>query len=335
MASTLDGDRDRALAVAPDVPYFSENYMLATYDPRADLGMWLHLGTWPQDFELWEDLALIALPGDEGLLWTRAYLRTPVERRPAGPNLRFECLEPFRRWRVTFDGVCVRTPYDEMLSGLARDRAHERVTFELDAECVTPIWDAHASATSGRGGGSMAEQVWASEHYQQLLRITGQVQLEDRTIDVDTTGVRDHSRGPRGAGMERWGGHTLIHVLFPSGRAVAVQRMWSPDGDVTLDTAYVLVDGQIRYCDVLELPQLETIQLSGDKLRLVLRSEAGEHRFEGEMMKTTFSTPFGGLCVGADTSGPIGVFGFGHARWTWEDEDGYGLTERSNRLPAS
>jgi hypothetical protein len=333
----LDPARDRAMEQAPPgIEAFGENYLIVTYEPAADLGLWLHLGTWPEDFGIWEDLVLMALPGDGGLIWTRGYHRTAKELRPAGPNLRFECVEPFRHWRITFDGVCTRTPYADMLSGLVRDGRREKVAFEFDAECVTPVWDAHESATSGRGGGSMKEQVWASEHYQQLLKITGRVQLRDGTYELDTTGVRDHSRGQRGqeGGMDRWGGHTLIHVLFPSGRAVAIQRMWMPDGTVTLDTAYVLVDGKMHYADVHELPQLEAIQVGGEKMQLVLESDMGEHRLDGEMMKTTFTTPLGrGLSVGADVDGPYGVFGLGHARWTWGDEDGHGLTERSNRLP--
>jgi hypothetical protein len=335
--SHLDPARDRALAEPrPGVEAYGENYLMVSYEPTADMGLWLHLGTWPEDFGLWEDIVLMALPGDEGLIWTRGYHRTPRELRPAGPNLRFECIEPFRHWRISFDGVCTRTPYDEMLSGLVPEGPREKVAFELDARCVTPIWDAHDSATSGRGGGSMEDQVWASEHYQQLLKITGRVDLRGGSYEFDTTGVRDHSRGQRGqsGGMDRWGGHTLIHVLFGSGRAVGVQRMWMPDGTVTLDTAYVLVDGRIYHADVLELPQLDAVRLRGDKLRLVLQSDLGEHHFDGEMLHTTYTTPLGlGLSVGADVDGPYGVFGFGHARWSWEGEEAYGLTERSNRLP--
>jgi len=48
--------------------------------------------------------ALVALPDDEGVLSMWAYHRTDPARRPAGANLRFECLEPFRRWHVTFAG---------------------------------------------------------------------------------------------------------------------------------------------------------------------------------------------------------------------------------------
>lgn len=182
----------------------------------------------------------------------------------------------------------------------------------------------------------MTEQVWASEHYQQLLQVSGQVQLRGASYEVRTTGVRDHSRGQRGqeGGMDLWGGHTLIHVLFPSGRGVGVQQMWTPEGKVTLDTAYVLVDGSMHYADVHELPRLEAVALRGEQMQLVLESDLGEHRLEGEMLKTVYTTPLGkGLSVGADTAAPYGVFGLGHARWSWDGEEGFGLTERSNRLP--
>jgi len=339
IATGLDPARDRPLVQPPaGIKAFGENYLMVTYDPQVDVGLWLHLGTWPEDFAMWEDVILLALPGEEGLLWARGYQRSLPELRPNGPNLRFECLEPFRHWRISFDGVCTRTPYETMLAGLVPDGQREKVVLQLDVTCVTPVWDAHESATSGRGGGSMAEQVWASEHYQQLLRVSGRVELRDGIYELRSSGVRDHSRGQRGheGGMDRWGGHTLIHVLFPSGRGVGVQRMWTPLGDVTLDTAYVLIDGAIHFADVHQLPQLESVQLRGERMQLVLESDLGVHTLEGEMLKTVFTTPLGkGLSVGADTSAPYGVFGLGHARWTWDGEEAYGLTERSNRLEAA
>lgn len=338
LGAGLDPALDRALSQPPaSVEAYGENYLMVAYEPEADLGLWLHLGTWPEDFGLWEDISLLALPGDDGLLWARGYHRSAVELRPCGPNLRFACVDPFRHWRITFDGVCIRTPYQAMLHGLAPDGPREKVLFDLDIECVTPVWDAHQSVASGRGGGSMSEQVWASEHYQQLFRVSGQVQLRDRSYEVHTTGVRDHSRGQRGheGGMDRWGGHTLIHVLFPSGRAVGVQQMWTPEGEVTLDTAYVLVDGSMHYADVHELPRLAAVALAGEQMQLELESDLGVHRLDGEMLKTMYTTPLGkGLSVGADVTAPYGVFGLGHARWNWDGEHGYGLTERSNRLGA-
>src|SRR3954447_5009242 len=163
-----DGRREACLLEAPaDLPMFAENFMLSAFDPVADIGMWLHLGTWPEDFGLWEDFALINLPHD--VLWMSAYHRRRPVDGPAGSNLAFRCIEPFRRWKITFDGIVTRTPRGEMLQGRLRDGQRERLTFDIDVENVTPIWDAQSSAASERGSGSMEEQVWAKEHYQQLF----------------------------------------------------------------------------------------------------------------------------------------------------------------------
>src|SRR5437660_10600778 len=134
----LDVSRERCLVEPPpDTPMYAENFMLSAYDPAADVGMWLHLGTWPEDFGLWEDFLVVNLPDD--VLWMSAYHRTEPERRPAGSNLAFRCVEPFRRWRVTFDGVVSRSRREEQLEGRLRNGRQEPMTFELEAECVTPI----------------------------------------------------------------------------------------------------------------------------------------------------------------------------------------------------
>jgi hypothetical protein len=325
-----DPSREYALAESPNIPNFAENYMLSAFDPRADLGMWLHLGTWPEDFGIWEDFAAINLPDD--ILWMYAYRRTPKERRPAGSNLSFECIEPFERWRVRFDGLVSRSPREEMLAGRLRNGALERMQFDFDLTCVTPIWDAKASAASQHGTGDMREQVWAVDHYQQLYEIRGSIELDrEGTVEIDTTGVRDHSRGPRGGHMDKWGGHTLIHVLYPSGKAFALQTMWLPDGSVSLDTAYVLVDGKIAYAGGIRVPRLEKVNLGGDEMELLLRSDLGEHRLHGTVIRNSYFTPQRlGMAFGADPEGPFGIFAMGHARWEWDGEIAYGLTERSN-----
>src|SRR5947207_1274359 len=199
---------------------FAENFMLAVYDSEHDLGLWLHLGTCPDDFGLWEDQVLIAMPGVEGFLWSTSYSRTPAARRPAGANLAFRCVEPFRRWQVSADGVGVQSPWEEALTGRVRDGGKVLYQIELDTEAVAPAWDNHASAKAGPGRGSMEDQAWAKEHYQQLFRVRGRVTIGGRAIDVDAFGVRDHSRGQRGHGYHKFGGHNLWTASFPKiGRA--------------------------------------------------------------------------------------------------------------------
>lgn len=328
----LDLNREGTVETPPSLFRYAENFMFAMYDPQVDVAMWLHLGTCPDDFGIWEDQVLLALPGDEGLLWMCSYHRTPPEQRPGGGSFRARCLEPFQRWQLMFDGVGVVSPYEEMLSGRVRDGRRQLCKFKLDLQSVAPAWDNHVSAKGGDKRGTMAEQAWASEHYQQLYRARGQIKLGDRTIPFDTTGVRDHSRGQRGHAPDKFGGHNLWSAAYDSGKAFGMQRMWLPDGTVTLNVAFVYIDGQFHQADVIDQPTfLDTVRLKGEPVSLVLRSPAGEHELKGETVKTLFATfdrPWG-YPFGADLSWGYGIFAPGFARWTWDGETAYGLTERS------
>jgi hypothetical protein len=296
--------------------------------------MWLHLGTCPDDSGIWEDQVLIALPGDQGLLWMYSYHRTPPQLRPAGGSFSFQIIEPFRRGRLHFDGVGVRSPYAEMLTGRVRDGRKELFAFDIEIEAVAPVWDNHASSAdkSGKDRGDMKAQVWASEHYQQLYRARGTLKLEGKTLDIDTTGVRDHSRGQRGHASNKFGGHNLWTAAFPSGNAFGMQRMWLPDGTRTLNVAFVYIDGEFHHADVLDQPAyLNALTLKDDELSLVLGSPLGEHHLRGRTLKTILASlnhPWG-YSFGADPNPERGIFAPSFSRWEWNGEVSYGLTERS------
>jgi hypothetical protein len=342
LANGVDPAREYALRTEPpaDKFRFAENFMLAVYDPVIDLGMWLHLGTCPDDFALWEEQVLMTLPGDGGFLWTRASSRPSPDQRPSGPNMQWDVIEPFAKMHVAFDGIGIRTPYADMMAGRVRDAKQELFAIDLQVKAIAPAWDNHVSAAAGGARGSMTEQSWASEHYQQTLRATGTVRIDGKTLTFDGTGVRDHSRGQRGHKPWGFGGHNLWSAPFASGKAFGMQRMWTPDFQGTLNVGFIYLDGQFHHTDLITRPAyLEHIALSGDPLELVMRSPLGEHRITGVLKKTIFCT-FGdpwGYHFGADLSEPRGLFVPGFAEFTWDGETSYGLAERSGpvgKLPA-
>lgn len=335
LSSGLPDDREKALVVPPDLYRFAENFMFTGYDPELDIALWLHLGTTPDDFGLWEDQVCIALPGREGILWSTAYGRPAADKRPGGANFSATCLEPFRRWRLVSEGRASISPVDEMMTGRVRDAEKELYAFDLEVECMTPAWDAHHNAHGGGGEGSMEEQVWASWHYQQLYRITGTLRWRDREVQFDGTGVRDHSRGQRGHAYNRYGGHNLYSVLFPSGRGFGLLEMWNPEGQTTLSVAYTVEDGVIAYGRVVEGPRFTEILPEGEQLAFTVETEGGGRlSLRGEIVKvmlTTQVSPYG-LAWGADPAYGRGIYAPSIGRWEWDGEVGYGLTERSNRF---
>lgn len=334
LSNGLDLQREFALAEAPAVFRYAENFMVALCDPAADIGLWLHLGTCPDDFTLWEDQVFLTLPGAEGVMWMTSYGRPPVAQRPAGPTLQFHCEQPFQRWQFVFDGMLVHASNAEMLSGRVRDGCKQRVRFRLDSQALVPAWDNHLTAAAGdkTRRGSMQEQAWASEHYQQLFRVEGDLHIGERHFAIDTTGVRDHSRGQRGHASHKWGGHNLWTAVFPSGKAFGMQRMWSPQQQLNLNVGFVYINGEFHFADVISEPAwLDQPTCGGDALTLVLRSPLGEHRIHGVTTHTFWANleaPYG-LSVGRDPAAGFGTFAPGFAHWHWDGESSCSFAERS------
>jgi hypothetical protein len=319
LSSGLDPNSERTVRACPDVPAWTENLLFTPYDPVNDIGMWLHLGTVADMWEMWEDRVVIALPEDQGVLSMWAYHRTVAERQPAGANLEFRCEQPFQKWRITFDGFCLRSTYEQMRTGLLADGPKTHVRLDLEVECVTPVWDA---ATAG---GGMAEQSWAREHYEQLTRVTGQLVVDGVTTDVNGAGWRDHSRGPRGADtLKDWGGHVITGGVLPSGRAFGMCRYWARDGHTTLEGAYVVTDGVLRQVDIASGPPPAVLARDGERYSFALD---GADPIDGVVRSSLWLSMADGLPYGVVD--PVRAYAVSWAEVQWNGETGYAYLERS------
>jgi hypothetical protein len=333
LANGMEASREQALTAVPELWRYAENFLFTGYDPELDMGLWFHLGSTPDDSNLWEDQIYITLPHGQGILWSMGYAMTPTDQRPAGPQFKAACIEPFKRWKLTGYGRAVISPVEEQFSGRLRDGSKEVYSFDLDVECVTPAWDVHGSAA--RHGERFEEQAWASWHYEQLYRITGTVRWRDQEVQFRGTGWRDHSRGQRGHAYEKYGGHNLFSALFPSGKAFGLMEMWNPEGQVNLSVGYIFDGRQMHYGKVLQAVRLTEILPAGEPLSFTLQLEDGrEPTFHGEIVNVMLSTqtsPYG-MAWGADTGYGRGIYAPSTGRWDWDGKCGYGLSERSNRF---
>lgn len=331
---TWAADADLVLTAPPDVPGWSENLLFAPYDASTGIGMWLHLGTVPGDWQTWEDRVLIAMPQEQGALTLWSYHRTDPSRRPAGANQTFRCLEPFRSWEVEVDGYFLRAPYEKMRTGLVKDGTKLPVSVRLAFDCVGPVWDAAAAAVEETGRGSMAEQSWANEHYQQLYRATGSITVDGVELPFNGTGWRDHSRGPRGVGHGAdFGGHAIVGCLLESGRGFGLHRYWSPDGSVTLEGGYLVDGSALTPAQVVEVPRLGHLQWSGEKVRIGLTSSAGDVAVTATTASTLWMTMGPSMPYGARPGWPGPTYAVGWARCEWDGEPATVYLERSDPLP--
>lgn len=334
MSSGLPDERDFIVTACPDVPKWSENLLFTLYDPDTGVAMWLHLGTVPDKWTMWEDRVLVMLPGHDGALSLRAYHHTAPERRPAGPGLDFSQVTPWRRWHVSFDGFGLHTPESDMLAGVSRDGPVKPFTADLDVELLTPAWDARTAASLESGAGDMDNHGWASEHYEQLVRATGTVTLPSGdTIPFAGYGWRDHSRGARDhSTLVDWGGHVIIGCPYPSGKGWGFSRYYSSDGQITLEGGYVFVDGKFEHARVVTAPRLTELRYGGEVLPVELEWSGGVLDVELHCDRTLWTSMQRSLAVGKDLDGLGLMYVINHGRCDWDGETGYFYCERSDRL---
>ncbi|MGE0384186.1 MAG: 6-phosphofructokinase [Gammaproteobacteria bacterium] len=333
LSSGLAPGKEAVVAVEPTEPYWTENLLFALYDPKADIGFWLHLGSMPNDWGMWEDRVLGCLP-TEGTLTMWAYHRPQQAMKPAGANLSFRCIEPFRRWRVDFDGYAQYVSDIAMQAGMAPDGLRRRLVIELDIDCATPVWDAHAAATSALGKGGMHSQNWAKEHYEQLYRARGRVLVDGEEIPFDGTGWRDHSRGPRGGPSgDPWGGHVIAGCLYPSGKAWIFSRYWKPDGTINLEGGCVVDgEGRFHFAEVVTAPRLSRLRMSGERLPIGLRWPGGALNLEMTTRRSILTSFQKKLAVGTDLEGPGLMYVLNFGPCEWDGEIGQVYIERSEAL---
>lgn len=241
--------------------------------------------------------------------------------RNAGP-LRFTCVEPFRRWSLEFEGTAMLTTTQAEMHGI-QDAAPAPLAFRLEAEMAAPPWlmggmNPEAAHKMLEGD---ASALMGGVRYEQLCRVRGSITYNGTTHAVDATGMRVRRQGVRNMGAAL--GHCQHSALFPSGRAFgAIVMAPGPEGPEAFNEAFLLLeDGRKVAARIAAAPWMRRLYSTGDDASLVLESELGEVRIEGEILLSMFDHHKFEM---ADTS----VLHQGTARYVWDGEEAIGLIER-------
>lgn len=236
--------------VRSDVPHWSETMYFHVWDPTQNVGVFIHVGRWPTDLDLWWAQVIALLPDGE-LLVDRSWGRASDDRGPATGNLRVECVEPQQRWRLHFDGAGEPTQLAQMAKGPVGSGRARAFRFELDLDAVAPVWDMHAAL--GISGLS-----WAAAHHVQGFRAAGRLTSEGRSWEIAGVAHRDHSSGPRH--FAAFGGLHFFTVVFPeTGRVLNGLVNWKRDGAVDHRVYTEQQDGRCEVGDKVQVTGLDDL----------------------------------------------------------------------------
>jgi len=241
--------------------------------------------------------------------------------RSAGP-LRIECIEPFRRWTMQFDGLAMQSTTEAERAG-ERVREPAALAFHFEAEMAAPPWlmggMTEAAARQMKAGDGSA--LMGGMRYEQLCRVRGTVTLDGEQHDIEGTGMRVRRQGVRHMGAAL--GHCQQSALFPSGKAFgAIVMARGAEGPEAFNEAFVMTaDGRKAAARVVRAPWMTSLAAGQNDAGLVLDSEIGTVRIAGEGLLAMFDHHDFEM---ADTS----ILHQGTARYVWDGEETIGLIER-------
>jgi prepilin-type processing-associated H-X9-DG protein len=237
----------------------------------------------------------------------------------------FQCLEPFRRWSLTFDGPAVDGHVSQQIHRTLDPNRRTHVRLEVEMVMAAPAWVQQTSqeelAAMQKTEAAEAGFMGIGYRFEQLFRARGTFSVDGRTHDFKGTGLRIHRQSQRPLAGFR--GHCWQSALFPDGRAFGyITYPPRDDGSPSYNEGYIFQDGRMYPARVSQAPWLRRIVGHGDDVSLELMSELGRTRIAGLTALSTFR-------VGNPDIGGLNLQQ-GGALYSWDGQSAYGMIERSS-----
>ncbi|WP_007508420.1 hypothetical protein [Pseudofrankia saprophytica] len=240
-------------------------------------------------------------------------------------GLAFEVIEPYRRWRMTYDGPAIETTSQALVEG-RQDGPTVDLRVEVETTMAVPPWEQgslRADAAEQLKNTSDGDMMGHGPRIEQLFTATGVVEVPGEEKTFTGSGLRIKRQGVRH--LEEFRGHTWQSAVFPSGRGFGyITYPPHPDGREVFNEGFLyLGEGKLIPARVVEAPWLRRLVPSGDPVPVVFESELGITRIEGVTVNTTHDT------VHRPELPNFPVLFQGECRYSWDGEETYGMLERS------
>lgn len=338
----IDPAREFVFAARPDNPEMRDSVSFWVFDDRGEVGL-PRIGI-EAVASSWEAHSVqVNVAFADGRVYR---LRDDAPSRPvegadgrptvlgAGP-LAFECVAPFDVWRMTFDGQAVQTTSADLAAG-RKDGPLVGLRFEVEAKMAVPPWvqGAMQPAAGEQLKTTLVGDLMGGARYEQLFEATGTVAAAGRHHDFSGSGLRIRRQGVRR--LEGFWGHCWQSALFGSGRAFGyIAYPPRPDGQPNYNEGYLyLGEGGLVPARVVEAPWLRRLRAHGEDVSVVLETDRGTVRIEGETVVSTHDItdpseiPAEQLAKMADWSFP--ALQQAGVRYRWDGEETIGMLERSS-----
>jgi hypothetical protein len=241
----------------------------------------------------------------------------------AGP-IAFQCIEPFRRWRMTYDGNAVDGTVDQQIADTLDPDKRAQVKYDVELTMVTPAWVQDISpavvAEMSEADAIEAANMGIGWRYEHLFRAIGTFEVNGEKHAFKGTGLHVKRQSVRPLGGFR--GHCWQSAVFPDGRAFGYITYPPRDNGTAYNDGYIYQDGKMYPAKAVKIPWLRRIVGEGDDASVELESELGITKIAGVTALNTFRVGNPDL-MGLDLNQ-------GGVRFTWDGMTAYGMMERSS-----
>lgn len=255
----------------PQLPHWSENYCLASFDPASGCGFWLHLGRWRKDLNLWRETVVINMP-DGSVVAHRGFGNALArDDGPGGSNYAIRILENRRHLSYHYDGPAYRLDSAGMRKGLITDGPCEKLSFDLAFESNADIWDLHKVG--------QRQKFLGTGHIEQIGRVHGNIRAGGQSIAYEGKGNRDHSMGPRDTPTLR--SHQWLQGYFDNGVSFLIYDAMLRNQDKPVFCEAVVYEGDKLYEGRLTYPwRIDDADDARKNFGFAIGYERGELRIE-------------------------------------------------------
>ena len=252
-----------------------------------------------------------------------------AQGRPAilgGGPLTYQCIEPFKRWLVKFDGMVIDTHVSDQIALTVDREKLVLLRYEFELDMVVPPNEQDISPEKffalGKGKQRDAASIGLGWRFEQMLRGEGTVEMDGTKRSATVVGSRIKRRSVRTDGLFLRG-HAWQAVVFPDGRAAGYEaRPVHDDGHEPWNEGFIYQNGKMYPAKATKIPWMTQIIERGEDVSFELESELGTTRIEGASVFATFQ-------LSKDHLRGLALSQSG-ARYTWNGVSSYGMIERSS-----
>ncbi|HMT47737.1 MAG TPA: hypothetical protein PKE59_11385 [Novosphingobium sp.] len=334
LAAGIDPAKERINLCPPaDEPGFGENHAFWIHDEDKGIQIIGHLNTSEDIGDYRQRLAKLSVSFPDGRLYQLREIGDGCSADEAGSgNLRFACIEPFRRWSCHYAGAMDDvTVVHNYRTGNVLDLPRVAIRFDVETQMVAPAW---LQGSMVEGGLGLAAAYIGGERYEQLFRASGKLTVGGTEYAISGYGNRTHRYGTRdlsaSAKVPPMLGHVWGAAVFPDGTGFGLQVFPNRDGTIFWGEAYVLQGGVQLPARIIAAPWLRHYHRSGERIEIILETHQGE-RFEisGETIASVLS-----LMIPAPVRGEQVPLLQSHVRYRMRGQTADNMLERSLRRSA-